>query len=225
MRLNSFLTAIAAVAFLMTSLTFAQEKSGEVKTLDDQQCQSECNGSCPVSTAMAKLPKMNYQVNGEAVCCSKMAEKAKSDGAKVDYIVGKETFDNHDKAFVSLVKQTETFVNDFVTPSTCSKSGMTTVAGESCNCPVEAGKKAELVKNAVAKVSMTYAVGEETCNCPNQAAAMAKKSGAKKEYVVAGEKTCCEMTARLNLAKAKYKAAVETLVASKAPASKANSGS
>ncbi len=44
-----------------------------------------------------------------------------------------------------------------------------------------------------------------------EAATLAKSSGAKKEFVVAGEKTCCEMTARLNLARAKYKAAVEAL--------------
>ncbi len=157
---------------------------------------------------------MTYKVGEEMPCCSESAAAlAKKSEMPVHFVVGEKTYEAKEAAFTALVEQTESFVNDFVTPCKCEVSGTTKIAGKACNCPVEAGKTAELVSAAAKNVQMTYAVGEETCNCPTKAAEMAKTSGAKKEYVVAGEKTCCEMTARLNLARAKYKAAVEALVA------------
>ena len=45
--------------------------------------------------------------------------------------------------------------------------------------------------------------------------------GAEMKYVVGGEETCCEMTARLNVARAKYKAAVEALTKAQASAGEA----
>ncbi len=58
---------------------------------------------------------------------------------------------------------------------------------------------------------MTYQVGEKTCNCPKQAASLAKQSDAETEYVVGDQKTGCELTARLNLARARYQAAVAAI--------------
>src|SRR5690606_18680022 len=109
------------------------------------------------------------------------------------------------------VETTESFVNKFAEPCKCEVSGTTTVAGKTCECPVEAGKRAEIVKNAMTSIKMSYKVGDETCDCPVQAATLATKSGAKKQFVVNDECTECELTARLNLAHAKYKAAVEAL--------------
>lgn len=181
------------------------------------QEKTECQGQCPIAKAMGELPKMTYKVGEEMTCCSESAAAlAKKSEMPVHFVVGEKTYEAKEAAFTALVEQTETFVNDFITPCKCETSGVTKIAGKSCNCPVEAGNTAELVKAAANKVQMTYAVGEETCNCPMKAAEMAKASGAKKEFVVAGEKTCCEMTARLNLARAKYKAAVEALAATQA---------
>ena len=59
---------------------------------------------------------------------------------------------------------------------------------------------------------MSYVVGDKECGCPNMAKQLAQDTGKMTEYVVAGERTCCDVTARLNLARAKYKAAVEVLV-------------
>lgn len=180
------------------------------------QEKAECQGECPIATAMGNLPKMTYKVGEEATCCSESAAAlAKKAEMPIHFVVGKETFEAKEAAFTSLVEQTEAYVKEFITPCKCEVSGTTKIAGKTCNCPVEAGSTAELVKTAAAKVQMTYAVGEKTCNCPMEASKLAKTSGAKKEFVVAGEKTCCEMTARLNLARAKYKAAVEALVANK----------
>ncbi len=207
--------ALFAVACLSTN-TYAQESSAEKK--------EECTGTCPIAKAMDELPKMTYSVGEHSACCpDSAAALAKKHKIPVTYVVGKKKFDKKDTAFVSLVEQTESFVNNFIEPCKCEVSGKTTIAGKTCDCPVEAGKTAELVKAAAKKVQMTYAVGEKTCNCPNEAASLAKSSGKEKVYVVGAQKTCCEHTARLTLAKAKYKAAVEALAASKKaePATKA----
>ena len=58
---------------------------------------------------------------------------------------------------------------------------------------------------------MSYKVGEEACSCPNQAAALAKSTGTEKLFVVGKESTCCSTDARIKLAHAKYKAAVQAV--------------
>jgi len=65
--------------------------------------------------------------------------------------------------------------------------------------------------NAMKSVRLTYVVGDEACDCPHAAASLAKTSGKPKLFVVGNEKTECEVTARLNLARAKYRAMVEAL--------------
>jgi hypothetical protein len=179
---------------------------------------------CPIEAAMAKLPKMTYTVGDKTICCSKTAAKlAEESSAKIHYVVGKKTFDDKQKAFITLVKTTEEFVDGFAAPHKCSVTGSTTVAGTKCHCPVEAEKRAKVVRAAMAKVQMTYLVGEESCNCPVEAKKLAKDSGSATLYVVNSEKTGCEYTARLNLARAKYKAAVQAAeklaTSSDAPAS------
>jgi hypothetical protein len=146
---------------------------------------------------------------------------AKSKSAPIEYVVGKEKFETKEAAYTSLVEQTESMVNEFTTPCKCEVSGTTTIAGTKCACPVKAGETTELVKKAAGEVQMAYAVGEETCHCPTKAAEMAKEAGVEKTFVVNGEKTSCEMTARLNLARAKYRAAVLAMAAQNQPAEEA----
>ena len=198
--ITSLLALLAVVAFG----AFAQAQEMEEST--------QCEGECPIAAAMGDLPKMTYKVGEESVCCANAAaELAEKTGESINYVVGEESYTEKEAAMTSLVETTEAFVTEFVTPCKCDVSGVTKIAGKSCNCPIDAGKKAELVSTAVSGISMSYVVGEETCNCPNKAAALAQTSGEKQFYVVGEEKTCCEMTARLNLARAKYKAAVEAL--------------
>ena len=232
---NILTLSMIAVATLFVSSVGAQEttkcdkcpasKATSTVAVQDLDIKGDCSGDCekgccqecPVTAAMAKLPKMTYRVGTENTCCSESAAKlAKEKKETLHYVVGEKVFEDKSKAYTSLVEQTEEMVNAFVTPSKCEKSGTHTVAGKSCKCEVQAGKNAELVSNAIKNVKMTYAVGEETCSCPTKAGEMAKKAGKEMTYVVAGEKTCCNMTARLKLAKAKYKAAVEAMVASNA---------
>jgi hypothetical protein len=173
-----------------------------------------CEGECPVAAAMAELPKMTYTVGTESTCCShSAAELATSSGNPIHYVVADKTYEDKTEAFTALVESTESFVNAFVTPAQCEKSGTTTVAGKSCGCPVEAGKRAELVSTAISEIKMTYKVGDEEACCPNSAAAMAKATGAETHYLVNGEETSCNLTARLKLATAKYAAAVKAISA------------
>ena len=177
-----------------------------------ESCEKSCCSECPVTAAMAKLPKMTYRVGTENICCSESAAKmAEEKKTPLHYVVGEKAFEDKTEAYTALVEQTETMVNAYVTPSKCDKSGTHTVAGKSCKCEVQAGKNAELVSAAIKDIKMTYAVGEKSCNCPNEAGSLAKTSGEKMTYVVGEEKTCCNMTARLTLAKAKYKAAVTAM--------------
>jgi hypothetical protein len=218
MKLGSFF-ALLAVA-LCGAFTHAQEMEQKAEQCDGT-CPltaatkaEECDGTCPIAAAMNELPKMTYQVGTEATCCSKSAaELAKKHSQPIQFVVGKNTYKEKSAAMASLVTTTESYVNEFLTPCKCEVSGTTKIAGKTCNCPIDAGKKTELATAAAAKVSMSFAVGEKNCNCPMEAAKLATASGAEKVYVVGEEKTCCEMTARLNLARAKYKAAVAALSA------------
>ena len=182
---NLILAAVACVA--IQNVSIAQDGSGE-KTLSkkamdegsgEKGCCSKgeegCSG-CPIDAAMAKLPKMTYEVAGEATCCSASAASlAESKSAPIHYVVGEDKFETKQAAYTSLIEKTEAMVEDFVTPCKCEVSGTTSIAGTKCNCPVKAGETAELVKKAVEGVQLSYAVGDEVCNCPTHAAALAKR--------------------------------------------------
>jgi hypothetical protein len=99
-------------------------------------------------------------------------------------------------------------------------SGQLTLAGQAQGCENTAAHAAKLMQQAMAKVRFTYLVGEKACHCPVEAESLAKESGKKRLFVVGEEKTHCEMTARLNLARAKYKAAIEAMVQAQAAAAK-----
>lgn len=186
--------------------------------------QVQADEGCPIAKAMGKLPKMAYKVGDQEVCCPSAAAKlAKDQDAAVTYLVGKESFDNQGAATVALAKVTEKFVKDFATPCKCEASGNVTVAGKELCCDVAAGATAKLVGDAMKQVEMTYLVGDKECHCPTQAETLAKESGAKTLFVVAGEKTPCSATARLNLARAKYKAAVEAITKAEKKAEPAKS--
>ena len=233
MKIINTLCMLAVVA-LVASPAFAQEcKSGKcasstaVATTATQDGEKTCS-ECPVAKAMANLPKMTYKVGEEMTCCDKSAAALAEKSEKpIHFVVGEKTFESKDKAYVSLVETTEAFVTKFTTACKCEKSGKTTIAGKSCSCPVDAGKKAELVTNAIKDMKVTYKVGEETTCCDKSASELAKKSGEKMTYVVAGKETCCSLEARLNLAHAKYAAAVKALASAEtkaAPATEKSAG-
>ena len=239
---------LSLVVALICSVSIAQESAPEGKTCskcpsstsvvstDEKSC-SECPASavatdektcseCPVSVAMKNLPTMTYKVGDKEICCSESAAAlAKKAEKPVHFVVAKKTYETKEAAYTALVESTESFVNNFVTPAKCETSGKTSIAGKSCGCPMEAGKNAAMVKKAIGDIKMTYVVGETKCNCPTQAKALAKEGDAKTTYVVAGKETCCNLEARMNLAKAKYAAAVKAMMPAPAKTETKSSGS
>lgn len=219
-----FLFTVCAVALgVMSTQAFAQEGThttspkkmvAEASATGKTCCadKAACEGECPISMAMAKLPKMSYQVGSEQTCCSESAAQlAAEHSAPIHYVVAEKTYEDKTEAMTALVEQTEAMVAKFITPCKCETSGKTTIAGETCACPTQGAKNIELVKAAVEAVNVSYKVGEESCNCPMKAKELASASDAKMTYVVNGEETCCGMTARLQTARAKYEAAVKAL--------------
>ncbi len=176
---------------------------------------------CPIAAAMERLPKLTYAVGKKATCCPKEAAKlAKESGGHIHFCVAKKEYDSKSDAQAALIEATEKFVSAAAKPHTCSKSGQLTLAGRAQGCEKSAANTAKLMRKAMAKVRFTYAVGEKECNCPVEAGKLAKKEGKEKLFVVGDQKTCCEKTARLNLARAKYKAAIETLLQAQAAVAK-----
>ncbi|MEM7456658.1 MAG: hypothetical protein AAF456_20100, partial [Planctomycetota bacterium] len=190
-------------------------------TVATSATQEEC-AECPVSQAMAALPKMTYRIGEESTCCGESAAAMASEsGAPIHFVVAENVYESKEEAYTALVTSTEEMVNAFVTPATCETSGCTTIAGKSCGCAVEAQNRTELVNTAVNAIQMTYTVGGEEACCPGSASALAETSGEPIHYVVNGEETACEMSARLALAHARYKAAVQATLAQSAPAAEA----
>ncbi len=165
--------------------------------------------TCSVTAGLEKLPKLAYMVGEESICCSEMAKaKAKETGAKLVYLVGTKKFEDETTAFTGLVEETEKFVDQFSKPQECKVSGAISIGGQECSCSVMAGEIAQNIKKAMDTVAVSYKVGEKACSCPVEAKATAKSTGLKMLFVVKEEATECEQTARLNLAKAKYQAAL-----------------
>ena len=211
--MKSFKLGLLAVALISTgsALRASDPKADDSKAKCDAACAVDA-ATCPVTAGMDKLPKLSYMVGTKSLCCEESAKAAAAQtAAKVEYVVGTEKFDCPDKAFASLVT-TEKFVSAFATPSTCSVSGTTTIAGECLTCSVAAGAVATKVKKAMDSVAISYKVGDKSCSCPVEAKALATAKSAKTLFVVGTDETECEQTARLNLARAKYKAALLAMV-------------
>ncbi len=174
--------------------------------------ESAVKATCPIAAGMEKLPKLAYMVGEESICCAEMAKaKAKETGGKLVYVVGMKKFDSESTAFAGLVEETEKFVDQFSKPQVCKVSGNISIGGQECSCSVMAGEIARKVKKAMDAVAVSYKVGDKDCNCPIEAKATAKSAGVKLQYVVNNEATECEHTARLNVAKAKYHAALAAI--------------
>jgi hypothetical protein len=192
------------------------------KTCSTTQC--DTSKGCPVAAAMERLPKLTYAVGGKKTCCPNEAAKlAKQSNGHVHFRVAGKEFHSESDAQTALVEATEKFVAAFAKPHTCPKSGQLTLAGQAQSCEKTAAHIAKLMQQAMAKVRFTYLVGEEACGCPVKAGELAKKLGKDKVFVVGEERTCCEKAARMNLARAKYKAAVAAMVRAQAGAAKAES--
>ncbi len=210
--MSRFLCTLALVG-LMVSPALAAEKKVSKKSAGKK--------ACPVSKAMGNLPKMTFKVGDKSMHCPVSAAAfAKKSSKSVQYVVSGKSFKTEGAAKKALVTETEKFVKAFTTPSECKKTGILTIAGAKCDCPSAAAGYAKVAKKAMSKVKMTYKVGKKGTHCPKTAASLAKKLGVKQFYVVSGKETACSTSARLNLARAKYAAAVKAVVAERAKEAK-----
>jgi len=232
------LAALAVLAFAVGAEAncgnCSPQKASDEKSADGGCCSKTCTAEkcdatqcdagqgCPIAAALGRLPKLTYAVGEKTTCCPKEAAKlAKESSGHIHYCVGKTEYHTRSEAHAALIEATEEFVAAFTKPHTCPKSGRLSLAGQAQHCEKAAGHTADLMQKAMAKVKFTYQVGDKECHCPVKAGKLAKASGEEKLFVVGDEKTCCEKAARLNLARAKYKAAIEAMVRAQAAAADA----
>lgn len=195
-----------------------KSKDCQVASKDCQQCESSCSDckGCPIAKAMEALPKLVYKIGDETttspIQAGRIATKTKH---KIEFVVADKVFADEPKAFAALVDTTEEFVNTFATPHKCESTGSTLVAGKSLCCDEAAGEVVSLVKKAMDEVKVTYRVGDQSVCCPDEAKSLAKESGEKVVQLIAGQKCGggCGSTTRLSIAHAKYKAAIQALLA------------
>ena len=240
MSRSLYQAVLVCIALLAIGSVWAEEKIGKTNCsaakccadkCDTKKCSecteskkllaSKCNAQngkiascaeCPVAAAMDKLPRIVFVVGEQTTCGAESAKRiAHESGTSIKYAVAEKTYENEVDAKLALLEETERFVNEFTNPQVCKNTGTTTIAGKNVCCSDAVARTAELAKAAMAKVKLTFLVGEKTCHCPREATQMAEKTGEPTVYVVGAEKTNCETTARLRLARAKYKAAVEAI--------------
>jgi hypothetical protein len=176
---------------------------------------------------------MTYRVGDTATHCSLQAETiARKTGQPIHYAVGDRTFDNQGEAKLKLASLLEKEIDTLKTvqyvaggeyhhcPRTAKKIAEANgdkvayrVAGFDFQCRDKAESVAKLVSDRLAEVKMSYRVGDDSFCCDKMAARTAQKTGNPVHYVVDGEETSCEKTAKLMLSEAMIRAAVLTAAA------------
>jgi hypothetical protein len=186
--------------------------SGALVSTEAKQETCTQGSTCCLAEAMKKLPTMTYKVGTESTCCAEAAaQMAEKSSEAIKYVVAEDEFCCKEMAYTALVEKTESFVNAFVTPAKCEASGQTSLCDKSIACCAAAARQTELVVNATKDIKVGYMVGEKSACCANGAKTLAEKENAPIEYVVNGQKTKCELHARLMAAQAKYAAAIKAI--------------
>ncbi|MGY8687026.1 MAG: hypothetical protein ACKVHP_04720, partial [Verrucomicrobiales bacterium] len=194
------LSIMSGLAIASLSFAIAEEAAEKCEKACKVAVASDC-AECPLTAAMEALPKISYVIAGEASACAKSAEAAAEAGKEV-------------KAHLGAV---ETFVASFASTHAYDASGKTFVGNKGFECGEHAKTIAAVAKTAMAEVKTVHFVGTQEFCCPTAAGEAAEKEGAKVTYVVNEEKTQCAKTNRMNVAVAKYKAAVLAIAKAEAP--------
>ncbi len=204
-RMKSITLAIfSGITLVSAPLVIAEEKCEKACPVS---AKADCE-ACPVAAAMEALPKISYVIAGEASQCAKSAATAKADGKEVKYVVAGKELCCDKMAKDAHVEAVEKFVGSFASTHACATSGKTFVGNKGYACSTHATSVAAVAKKAMDGVKVTHIVaGKEYC-CPDEAGKAAKKAGASVTYAIADQKTECAKTSRMNVAIAKYKAAV-----------------
>jgi len=208
------------------------KKKGDASLTSDKAggCAKK-SGACPVQAALASMPAMKYRVADETVACPKTAEEmAIKKNTTITYVVGEKTYAKKGEAVVALASLLETEVANLVSVQTAgAKSGGCShadhvhanptatpvaykVGGMEVADKAKAEKAAKLAADAVGAVKLSYKVGDDKFCCDKMAGVKAKETGKSVTFVVGDEETCCQDMAKLLLAQARVKAAVEAAV-------------
>ncbi|MDA0811953.1 MAG: hypothetical protein O3C21_06150 [Verrucomicrobia bacterium] len=214
------ITLLSGLTFAGLSVAGAEEAAKKC----EKECKKECEttkasdcASCPLTKAMADLPKISYVIAGEASACAASATAAAEAGKEVKYVVAGKELCCPTAAKYAHVEAVEEFVASFASTHACSDSGKTFVGNKGYDCSQHASTMAAAAKKAMDDVKTVYVVaGKEFC-CASTASETAKNDNAKVTYVVADQKTECAQTNRMNVAIAKYKAAIQCLIQAEAP--------
>lgn len=192
-------------------------------------------GAAPdgIEAILASMPSMKYRIGDELTCCSKgAAAMALKADKPIQYVVGEKLFEKETDAMVALTGLLDERVAELKTiqysvngkcgrcplsAKAIAKKANTQVAyvvgGTEFGDQAKAAKAVKLVSDAVANMMMTYKVGDSSYRCGKSASVKAGEAGKKMSFVVGSEATCCEVSAKLMLAKAKVRAAVEAAAA------------
>lgn len=183
-------------------------------------CGEKKDGCAKACSGKDAMPTMSYKVGDKSACCPNEAKTlAKGDEKAIKYVVaGKEYTDK-----AEAMKAYGTQLTDYVGTMTTVRF----VVGDECvACPMAAGEMAKKsnkqvqfrvasatfdkkedaeaaakkAKEAADKVTMKMVADGKEVSC-DQA-----KDAKGVEYVIGDMKTCCESTAKVELAKAKIKA-------------------
>ncbi len=197
---------------------------------------ASADGGCPiakkVSAVLAAMPSLKYRVGEEVTGCSKSAATmAEASHKPVEFVVGDDVLTDEGKAMVRLTALLEDEAESlqtiqYVANGKCMKCPMTAkrvaneakskvayrVGGVDLPSKETAEKVLASIKEAVSEVAIAYKVDGKSYGCSKMAGEKCKKSGKKMTFVVAGEETPCETTAKLKLAEARVKKIVETAV-------------
>jgi uncharacterized Zn-binding protein involved in type VI secretion/bacterioferritin-associated ferredoxin len=181
-----------------------------------------------VNGVMAALPKVQYKVGDQVMCCSKTAAMiAEKDHKTVQYVVGEETFEKEGDAEAKLAsvleaKLAEMQAVQYAVGGDCVKCPVTAkslakekkaevayrVAGIDFQDQEKAEKAAGQVTEALQAVKISYKVDGQSFCCDKMAGMKVKETGKPMLYVVGEEETPCDQHAKLLLAHAKIQAAV-----------------
>jgi bacterioferritin-associated ferredoxin len=176
---------------------------------------------------------MSYRVGEKSVGCSQAAKAlAQEAGVPVRFAVADRVFDEQSDAVTALTSLLEERLSEmktvqYVAGGKCGKCPVTAkklakesntelayrVAGFDTFDKVKADEAANAVDEAMAGVLLSYKVGDAKFCCDKMAGTKVKETGKSMTFVVGDEETSCATTAKLMLAQAKARSAVEAAAA------------
>lgn len=197
-------------------------------------------GSASDNCMTSSMPRVAYKIGDKTLSCPDAAKEllAANSDAKMVYVVADKEYAEEADAqkaysvvltsyFDNMLKVQEVAATD---AKTCPVTGKTIapaskgaykLASYEFGCPSDAEKAAKLARAEAEKVTMKMVVDGKEYGCPVSAKAACDGKDKKVEYVVGETKTCCDVLASVELAKARI-AVAEKVIAQAATQSHAS---